>query len=312
MTKYTFYIIIAAISLSACSSDKKEQAQVLTTEIISEMEKTYNAATVKDTESTNNLLTKYAEYASANPQDKINNARYLRRSAQIYAKSKAYEKAAGATVLALRQFYGTMDTEANIASLVGYYRNLQNSEAAETTMNGYLMAFPDGVKVEEYKTALGDKYQSLTQTLETIALEIVETPEGGQPGLNSAAVNKFIGVSEIYALTNHTRDTLASDYLFKAGKLAMTVGNHEKANELYQWIYEILKTKESASALFTHAFTLDSQLGRKDEAKVLYERFLAEFPDHHFADDSEFQLKNLGKDDAQIIKEFNEKAKPTK
>jgi len=53
---------------------------------------------------------------------------------------------------------------------------------------------------------------------------------------------------------------------------------------------------------------LDNQLGRKGEAKSLYEDFLAQYPKHHFADDAQFQLANLGKNDAQIIEEFNKKA----
>jgi len=292
---------------------KDNGPEKLTAELIGAMENVYNdkMATNQTTiEDANELLTVYAEYTLANPTDKINNSRYLRRSAQIYNQTKEYTKAAGAIVLALKEFYGTRHTEANIASLVDYYQKLGNQDAAFTTMNGYLMKFPDGVKKEAYETALSDGLQKpLYERLDELALAIVETPEGGQPGLNEDAVNKFIGVAEIYALTNNTTDTLASDYLFKAGKLAMTLGDHNKANELYEWIYKLLKSKESPNALFTHAFTLDSQLSKKEQAKALYEKFLVEYPQHHFADDAKFQLNNLGKNDEQIIEEFNQKIK---
>lgn len=295
------------IVISACKNDAKPEVQEITTAAIASLESKYN--TSQTIEDANELLTKYAEYAVANPEDKQNNSRYLRRSAQIYNSTKEYTKAAGATVLALKQFYGTRDTEANIASLVDYYQKLDNTDAAFTTMNGYLMVYPDGVKKEAYETALAEDKKPLPKRLEELAVEIVKTSPSGEPQINDDAINKFIGVAEIYTLTNHKSDTLASEYLFKAGKLAMTYGDVNKANELYEWIYGTLKTKEAPSALFTHAFTLDSQLGEKDKARVLYEKFLAEYPEHHFADDSEFQLKNLGKNDAQIIEEFNNQVK---
>jgi len=306
---YRFYtLLIFCIAISACKGNDKSTSSTnsTTTAEIEQLEAKYRSS--NDLNTANALLTKYAEYAAANPEDVLNNSNYLRRSARIYSANKDYLKAAGTTVLALKKYYNSNDTEANIASLVDYYQSLGNSDAAETTMNGYLMAFPNGSKVEDYNKRLGDKKQHLADRLKEIATEVVTTADGS-PGLNKEAVNKFIGVAEIYALTNNTRDTLASDYLFKAGKLAMTIKNLEKAIECFQWIYTSLKSsKQAPSALFTHAFTLDNQLGRKDEAKGLYESFLRDYPEHHFADDAQFQLKNLGKDDAEIIKEFNEKA----
>lgn len=303
--KYRFYtILFAAILLQACKAEEKPT--IISPSDIALLEDQYNSS--NDLNDANVLLTKYAEYAAANPEDINNNSKYLRRSAQIYNLNKDYMKAAGTTVLALKKYYGSIDTEANIASLITYYGRLGNQDAEETTMNGYLMAFPNGSKAKDYTDKLGDKKQNLVDRLSSIATEVVTTADG-KPGLNKEAVNKFVGVSEIYALTNNTRDTLASDYLFKAGKLAMTVGNLDKAIECYQWIYSSLQSsKEAPSALFTHAFTLDNQLGRKDEAKGLYEDFLSRYPNHHFADDAQFQLKNLGRDDADIIKEFNDKA----
>ena len=303
--KYRFhYLLTLILIIQACKGAEKEV--VTTTDDITQLEERYRVS--NDVESANALLTKYATYASDNPDDVSNNSKYLRRSAQIYNASKEYLKAAGTTVLSLKQYYSSIETEANIASLIDYYLKLGNQDAAETSMNGYLMAFPTGAKSTDYTKRLGDKKQNLADRLNQIAIEVVSSSDK-KPGLNKDAVNKFVGVAEIYALTNNTRDTLASDYLFKAGKLAMTIGNLDKAIENYQWLYTFMKSsKQAPSALFTHAFTLDNQLGRKEEAKVLYEQFLMTYPDHHFADDARFQLENLGKNDAQIIEEFNKKA----
>ncbi len=303
--KYSCYLLVMILIVFQSCKGADKDVPAMGDEIV-KLEEQYNAK--KDINNANALLTKYAEFTAANPDDTENNGRYLRRSAQIYNSTKEYMKAAATTVLALKQFYGSRETEANVASLVDYYRKLGNSDAAETTMNGYIMAFPNGSNVTKYSNDLGDKKQNLVDRLTTLANDIVQSPDD-KSGFNTGAVDKFVGVAEIYALTNNTRDTSASDYLFKAGKLAMTIGNLDKAMECYHWIYTSLKSsKEAPSALFTHAFTLDNQLGRKDEARGLYEQFLNLYPNHHFADDAAFQLKNLGKNDAEIIEEFNKSA----
>lgn len=304
--KNRFYSFLALILIvQACTSAPPVEEQSIAA-AITQLEKQYRET--NDIDDINALLIKYAEYTTTYPEDVDNSSRYLRRSAQIYNSTNEYVKAAGTTVLALKKYYESTHTEANIAALVDYYQKLENTDAAATTMNGYIMAYPNGSKTQEFSNYLGDDKISLVDRLNGLAQQVV-TNTGGEPGLNREAVNKFIGVAEIFALTNNTRDTLASDFLFKAGKLAMTIGNLDKALECYTWLYTAMKpSKEAPSALFTHAFTLDNQIGKKDEAKGLYEQFLKDYPDHHFADDCEFQLKNLGKNDAQIIEEFNKKA----
>lgn len=291
------------IALLSCKP--KEEAKTLEQQIES-LEASFNES--PSSEGANELLVKYAEFTKANPNDDQMNSRILRRTARVYETAKEYVNAASTLVLALKKYYGSLETEANIATLIRYYENLENLEAAKTTMNGYLMAFPNGSKAESYREALGDDLIALPDQLQALALQIVNPQEGSQ-GLNVDAVNKYIGVAEIFALTNHAKDTLTSDFLFKAGKLATTIGNQEKAIECFQWIYSVLPdSKEAPSAKFTHAFTLDNQMGKKEEAKVLYEEFLQQYPDHHFADDTQFQLNNLGKGDAEILEELKKRA----
>jgi len=296
-------ITFSLLILTGCK--EKEEVKPLEQQIES-LEASFNKNPTSEV--ANELLVKYAEFAKANPDNDLMNSRILRRTARIYETAQEPVKAASTLVLALKKYYNEIETEANIATLVRYYEKLDNSEAAKTTMNGYLMAYPQGSKAEDYISTLGDDRISLPEKLQELAVQIV-TPQEGSQGLNVDAVNQYIGVAEIFALTNHDRDTLTTDFLFKAGKLATTIGNLDKAMECYQWIYSIFPdSKEAPSAKFTHAFTLDNQMGKKEEAKVLYEEFLKDYPDHHFADDTEFQLNNLGKGDAEILEELKKKA----
>ncbi|MEN0006956.1 MAG: tetratricopeptide repeat protein, partial [Bacteroidota bacterium] len=77
---------------------------------------------------------------------------------------------------------------------------------------------------------------------------------------------------------------------------------------IYDQIYENYPDYEKApQSLFLKAFTQDNDLKRPDEARKLYEEFLERYPEDDFADDTQFLLENLGKDDEEIIKSFQEK-----
>lgn len=253
------------------------------------------------------LLYYCAKEIEMNPSATSSNAALLVGAADALESAGAIEKAAGAIVASIKQFYNTPDIEDRIIRLEGLYQKLNNSDASMTTMNSYLAAFPNGKQASAYTTALGDQKMSITDRLAQVGQEIVNNPDA-QSGLNTAAVRKYIGISEIYALTNADRDSMSTDYLFKAGKLAMTIGAADKAQELYRWIYQIFpNSKDAPGALFTHGFTLDNQLGKKAEAKAIYEHFVNTYPDHHFADDAQFQLDNLGKSTEEIMKNFESK-----
>lgn len=250
------------------------------------------------------LLNYCARQISATPSAVNENSNMLMTAAEALESAGDYNKAAGVVVASLKQYYDAPNTAQRISKLVSLYTSLGNTDAANTTMNGYLQAFSNGEMAADYTAALGSLKQSMAEMLNASAQEIVNNPDS-RTGLNTEAVRKYIGIAEINALTNADRDTMTMDYLFKAGKLAMTIGATSKTEELYRWIYQIFpNSKEGPAALFSHGFTLDTQLGKKQEAKLLYEQFIQQYPDHHFVDDAQFQLDNLGKTTEEIMKQF--------
>ena len=79
------------------------------------------------------------------------------------------------------------------------------------------------------------------------------------------------------------------------------------ADAIYDAIYtQYPQYEKAAQALFLKAFTYDNDLKDKGTAKALYEEFLQKFPNDDFADDTQFLLKNLGKNDEEIIKSFGQ------
>ncbi|MBT8221501.1 MAG: tetratricopeptide repeat protein, partial [Bacteroidia bacterium] len=256
-------------------------------------------------EHANQLIELYAEYVQNNPNDVDENARLLQKSARLYKDNKEYIKAAGILVMAIKQFFVSTSTAENIIELATIYQdNLDNQEAYIATLNGFLNAFPDHEAAEEISIELGETRVNITEHMIDLGTAIFETPDGS-PGFDPDAANRYIGHSELYAMTNGGNSELASELLMKAASVARTGNSYTKALEFYQWISQIYpETDAGKKALFLHAFTLDNDMGKKEEAKPLYEQFIAAHPEHSFADDAEFQLKNLGKSSSEIIDAF--------
>jgi len=124
---------------------------------------------------------------------------------------------------------------------------------------------------------------------------------------NYEAATEFINLSERYAaLLPEEKET--PNWLFQAGELAGSLHQYDKTLALYKKINEEFPAYEKSSqVLFMRAFTLDSELKRLEEAKVLYEDFIKKYPKDDFADDAQFLLDNLGKSEEELIRNFQKK-----
>ncbi len=124
---------------------------------------------------------------------------------------------------------------------------------------------------------------------------------------NYEAATEFINLSERYAaLLPEEKET--PNWLFQAGELAGSLHQYGKTLALYKKINEEFPAYEKSSqVLFMRAFTLDSELKRLEEAKVLYEDFIKKYPKDDFADDAQFLLDNLGKSEEELIRNFQKK-----
>jgi TolA-binding protein len=104
-------------------------------------------------------------------------------------------------------------------------------------------------------------------------------------------------------------DTMAALPLYKSAEVVRAMSDSRRAAETYQRVYDRYPTfSKSGEALFMLGFTYDEDLKDLDKAKATYERFLQAYPTHSFADDTEILLKNLGKSDAEILRELEKRA----
>lgn len=116
----------------------------------------------------------------------------------------------------------------------------------------------------------------------------------------------LLDVYKAYA-SAYPLDSLAPDYLFRAANLAKTMHEGEQGIKLYDRIIKDYPSwKRLPDVFYLKAFTIDSDLDRKGEAKTAYEEVIARYPDHPFAKDARAMIDNLQYTDEELIQRFQQ------
>ncbi len=114
-------------------------------------------------------------------------------------------------------------------------------------------------------------------------------------------ITAYLGFAEEYP-----DDTLAPQYLFKAGDIAMNTNRSNQAITYYgRIINEYPDYRKVPEAMFLQGYVYENNLGRLDKAKSVYQEFLEKYPDNEFADDAQVSLKYLGKTPEELIEIFS-------
>jgi len=78
--------------------------------------------------------------------------------------------------------------------------------------------------------------------------------------------------------------------------------SNQKAVEYFRKLYkEYPKSEDAPKALFLSGFILSNNLQKLDEAKLAYQTFLKEYPNHELVSAVKSELENLGKDPEEIL-----------
>ncbi len=248
------------------------------------------------------LITAYLDTIKAKPNDATTNAPFFTEVAKLHLTNKNYVRALQTLMQGIQDYPKSSDVPQQVWLLADIYeQNIQRPNIANTVRKMYAQQFPTATNAATAK-------QVLMATNTTIADDIVAL--GGSMydetthKVDYQAANDYIRICELFALLK-PQDGQSPEYLHKAGETARAIRAFPKAVDLYDRIYAQYPTYEKAAqALFLKAFTYDNDLGDKATAKMLYEEFLQKYPKDDFADDTEFLLANLGKDDEEIIKSF--------
>jgi len=129
--------------------------------------------------------------------------------------------------------------------------------------------------------------------------------------LNPKLANEAIVLFNGYG-SNCASDSLAPEFLLKAGQVAQAIKNYTKAEEMYKkCTADFPKYKNRAAALFLLARLYDEEMMLNNEtaAKIIYSQIVMEYPNSSYANDSKASLNNMGKTDEQLVQEFLKKNK---
>jgi TolA-binding protein len=109
---------------------------------------------------------------------------------------------------------------------------------------------------------------------------------------------------------NFPNDSLTPDFIFKAGEISTANLQYPQALMYYETITTKYPTfKLAPESLYLQAYLLDNFLNDEAKAKVIYEQVITKYPDLPYANDAKAAIKNLGKSDEELIKEFQKKNK---
>lgn len=104
-------------------------------------------------------------------------------------------------------------------------------------------------------------------------------------------------------------DTLAAMPLYKAAEIYQALGDFKGAALVFERIYtDYPSFSKAGEALFMLGFTYDENLRDTARARQTYEKFLAEYPNNTFADDTQMLLNNLGKSDEEMLRMLEQQA----
>lgn len=106
------------------------------------------------------------------------------------------------------------------------------------------------------------------------------------------------------------QDTMASDFLFKAGDVMRGLKQYDQSFATFERIEKDYSgTKRAADALFMRAFIYENELQDKVKATSLYQQFLEKYPNHELRGQIETILSQINKTPEQLIQEFEMKNK---
>ena len=293
--KYLF-VLFFVIFLGACQPDSVSKE-------VGQLEKTITEKS--SPESIQEVVTAYRNSIKDGPDAAAANATTIGKIAELQLKNKQVPEALQTLKDGISNYYSAPATADNVWSMANIYQqHLGDAITAKTVYKLYAEQFPTGKHIADAKKLIETDNVPLVEQIAAIGGKMYNEKTHR---LDTKVAGSFIQVCELYALLK-PEDSQSQNYLHKAGETARAIRAFPQAINIYEKIYDKYPSFEKApQALFLKAFTYDNDLKEFDKARALYTEFLKKYPNDDFADDTEFLLNNLGKNDEDIIQGFNKK-----
>ena len=271
----------------------------------SEIDRLEQELEANPTPETGKALIQAYENAIANSTNPEEQAELLNRAAQAEISLNRFPAAADLLMRALRDYPTTEQASKNCLLLGQLYETkMKDLEMGQTVYQILAQAYPNTPEVAEANPKIPADAPQVSTKIENLGKQIFGETDGK---IDFRLANNYINACELYANTIPNSDQ-SPELLYKGAEIARTIRSFPRALSMYESLERNYPDYEKVPlSVFLRAFTLDNDLKKFEEARTLYEAFLAKYPDHEFADPAKFLLENLGKDDSEIIKGFEEK-----
>lgn len=138
--------------------------------------------------------------------------------------------------------------------------------------------------------------------------QIMSDQANSSPGDIKEGFNKLITAYENFL--SDEKNTLDADGYFKVAELYESVGQYNKTIQMLETLRtKHANTERAADALFKIGFIYHNNLNDLAKAEDTYRKFINKYPEHHFRDDAEMEIANLGVSPEEIIRRALEKNK---
>ncbi len=145
-----------------------------------------------------------------------------------------------------------------------------------------------------------NKEEALTKIKE---LEGKLLDANGNPKDEASAYNLQVAYDDFSE--RFSDDPQASEYLFKAATISINLNWGESAVKILdKFILKYPESTRAPEALFFLGYVHDNQINDDVKAGEYYNQFLKKYPGHTFAKDAEASIRNLGKTDEELMREF--------
>jgi outer membrane protein assembly factor BamD (BamD/ComL family) len=151
-------------------------------------------------------------------------------------------------------------------------------------------------------SACGDNRNEAIENIKNIEKKLLDAQ--GIPKDDQSAYNLQV-IYDDFAV-RFPDDPKAPEYLFKTAEIGLNIkgGGESTVKVLEKFLTMFPNDKRAPDALFLLGYVYDNQINNDAKAKEFYTSFLKKYPKHPYGKDAEMSIKNLGKSDEELIREF--------
>ncbi|MDX1477741.1 MAG: tetratricopeptide repeat protein [Saprospiraceae bacterium] len=288
-------LILLAMIMVACSEEEASEFSQLEREV----EEQPTNANVSE------LLTVYGNWLAEHTEANAERKEVLLKTLAVSDRHIRLNTKLNALQALVMDYPQDPETPARLLEMGKIFRMMQKDQAAMVLQQAVLKKWPTLPGADSIRAEIPADAPPIDSTIARLGRE---TYDATQFRLNERIARQYVDACETYALVNQD-DPQSAEYLHKAAEMARNLRTIPKALALYDWILQRYPTHPRApQALFLKAFTYDNNLQDTANAGKYYREFLAKYPDDDFAEDAQFLLDNLGKDDDELLQVLQQKA----